>query len=168
MTQVSLLALRHSKMVREVTLPREAAEIQAMYFFAWKLVTSSHASPTSPSVPSVPSWWSAGYSWLLCVRGHPEEPNLPVGQHSAFVNSPSWWWWSLKRTLPRLVFSLRAGTLRCEWRAEWFHFRYHTCHISELPKYSFIYFFNLTALHQDKKVSVKIKRHVNFNERPKN
>ena len=36
MTQVSLLALRHSKMVREVTLPREAAEIQTMYFFAWK------------------------------------------------------------------------------------------------------------------------------------
>lgn len=29
-----------------------------------------------------------------------------------------------------------AVTLRREWWGEWFHFRYYTCRISELPKYS--------------------------------
>lgn len=46
---------------------------------------------------------------------------------------------SLIRTLSTLVFFFRAVTLRCEWRGEWFHFHYYTCHISELPKYSFIF-----------------------------
>lgn len=48
--------------------------------------------------------------------------------------------------------------LRDERRGAWFQFHDCRCHISELPKYSFIGGEKKpTALLQDKKVSVKIK-----------
>lgn len=144
---------------------------------------SSRAAPKSPCVSFVLFLWVSqtfltSLWYQLCIRGDLEKPALPMGHHGAFVNRLPIVSFPSSRCIAGVAFRADGGlfmkfnkdciqvgflwgavTLRREWWGEWFHFR--------ITLVVFQNFLNI-ALHQDKKVSVKIERHVNFNEQLKN